>query len=301
MTKKSLTSLLLIALSIILVSSPAQAIIKIDIDGNVTQTSPSVLGDDDEQNEEESKQEEKQEESKPSESNKSEESKKQEEQKREAEKKEVEKVREELKQNAEQEKKIRETNREIIKKIENEIKEEKQKNLEQIKLKNKNSLKVSLASESGEIEDLEDDEIEMETEHGIVSFKNSQNDDSIEITQGDSSAHTDLPLSIDPKTKKVSVESEGKELEVKILPEDALKSVFNNQTFSASPSGTPEKFEIVVENGQVVYLINDTKAEKFLGLFSVSIPKEVKISGDTGETLESKQNFLSKVLDFLSI
>lgn len=263
--------------------------------GRISQYLPSVLGDSDEQKEEpkqEEKKEEKKEESKPQEQNKSEESKRQVEQNRETEKKAVERVREQLKKNSEQEKKIKETNREIVKKIENEIKEERQKNIEKIKLESKKSMRISVASKSGEIEDLDDNEVEMETEDGVVSFKNSKDDARIDITQGSSSAHTNLPLNIDPKTKKISIESEGKGFEVKVLPDEVLKSVSN---------GSAKQFEIVVENGQAVYLINSTKNEKFLGLFSVSIPEEVKVSGETGKTLESKQKFLDTVLDFLSI
>lgn len=293
MRKNILSPLLVVTLFSILMSGSAYAKVKIDINGNVAQSSPSVLGDEDGQKEEEHKEEVKQEEK--------EADKKQEEQKKETEKKEVERVREELKKNTEQAQRIQETNREIIKKIDEKDREEKQKSIERIKLEDDSSLKISVASKSGEIEEWEDEEVEMETEDGTIEFRNNPDDGSVEITQGDSSAHTDLPLAIDPKTKKVSVESGGEEFEVKVLPEEVLNSVSDDRTFDSSPSGTPDKFEIVVENGQVVYLINDTKSEKFLGLFSVEIPKEVKVSGGTGETLELRQNLLSKVLDFLSI
>lgn len=279
----------LIVLFIFSFASPALSMIKIDLDGKVSQILPAVLGDNDEQKEE-SKREEKKEEKR--EERKIEESKKQVEKNREAEKKEVEKVREQLKKNFEQEKKIKETNREIVKKIENEIKEEKEKSIERIKLESETSMRISVASKSGEVEDLDDDEVEMETEHGVVGFKNRKGDSTVEITRGGSSAHTDLPLNIDPKTKKISVESEGEDFEVKVLPDEVLKSV---------PGDSVKQFEIVVENGQAVYLINDIKNEKLFGLFSVSIPNEVKVSGETGKALEVKQDFLNRVLDFLSI
>lgn len=261
----------LLGLTVLFVFSfarPALSMIKIDLGGKVSQILPAVLGDDDEQKEEPKREEKKEE------------------------KKEVEKVREQLKKNFEQEKKIKETNREIVKKIENEIKEEKEKNIERIKLESENSMRISIASKSGEVEDLDDDEVEMETEHGVVGFKNRRDNSTVEITRGGFSARTDLPLNIDPKTKKISVESEGKDFEVKVLPDEVSKSV---------PGDSVKQFEIVVENGQAVYLINDTKNEKLFGLFSVSISKEVKVSGETGKALEVKQDFLNRVLDFLSI
>lgn len=305
MTKKFLITLLTVVSFAFLASNSVYALIKIDINGNVIQVTPAVLGDEDEQKEEEhnekSSQEVDEEKSPTLESTRSEENINQTKQENEAQKKEVERVREELKKNAEQAKKIKETNREILKKIEEKAKEEKQKNIERIMLQNKSSMRISVASKSGEIENIEDDEVMMETEHGMVGFRNSKSDDSTEIIHGKLTAHTDLPLNIDPKTKRMSVQSEGKELEIKVLPEEVLNSLSNERILNASSTGAPDKFEIVVEDGKVVYLVNDTKDEKLLGLFAVSIPKEIKVSGETGETLESKQTILSKILDFLSI
>lgn len=307
MIPKFLLPILLVVLFTSIITHPVYGKIKIDLNGNVSQFTPSVLGDDEEQKPEEAKNEDKKEENKTEQktdsgsNTSSEESKKQEEIKKETEKKEMEKVREQLKKNAEQAQKIRETNREIIKKLDEKTKKEKENSVEQIRLINKNNLNVSLASGSGEIEDTEDSEVEMETEHGLVSFKNSIDGKKMEINQGKASAETNLPLNIDPKTKKVSLESEGKAFEVKTLPEDILNSVANGKTFNASPSGSLEKFDIAIENGKVIYNLSDSKNEKFLGLFKVTIPKDVKLSGDTGEILEVKQNMLSKILDFLSI
>lgn len=304
MTKKSLTSLLIIALFIVTVSSPVYATLRIDINGNISQTTPTVLGDNEEQKPEENNQEDQKVEDKQSESKQTEQKKesenKQQEQKQEAEKKQTEIVREQLKKVYEQEKKIKETNREIVKKIEEKAKEDKQKNIERIKLSNKKGLEVSMASKSGELDKSEETDVEMETEHGLVSFKNSK-DGGLDINQGGVSAQTDLPLNIDPKTKTVSIDNNGDSLELKTLPEDALKSISNGQVLDSSPSGTPDKLQIAVENGKLIYKINDNKSEKMFGLFSISIPKEVTLSGDTGQVLEIKQSVLSKILDFLSI
>lgn len=304
MTIKSLISLLMIALFVVTISSPVYATLRIDINGNISQTSPLVLGDNEEHKSEENRQENQKVELKQTEANRAEQKNeldnKQLEQKQEAEKKQTEVVREQLKEVYEQEKKIKETNREIVKKIEEKSKEEKQKNIERLKLSNRKSLEVSMASRSGEIDRTDETDIEMETEHGVVSFKNNK-DSGIDIEQDGVSAQTGLPLNIDPKTKIVSVDNNGDSLELNTLPGDALKSISNNRILDSSPSGSPDKLEIAVEDGKLVYRISDDKTEKMFGLFSVSISKEVTLSGDTGQVVVIKQSVLSKILDFLSI
>ncbi|MEK7066492.1 MAG: hypothetical protein AAB965_02915 [Patescibacteria group bacterium] len=302
MTNKSLIPLILTALFVVFVSKPVYALIRIDLNGNITQSSPSVLGDEDDKAGDVER-DENQEPKEAEEQNEVVEEQEQieEEKQKEAGKKEIERVREQLKKNDEEEQKIRETNSEIVKKIEEEDKEQKQESIEQIKIQSESSMKILVASESGETEEIEDKEIEMEIEHGVVSFKNSPDDSSIEITQGSTTVHTELSLNIDPKTQQIFVESEGKEFEVKILPEEAVKLVSDDLNFRVTPSGSLERLELVVENGQVLYLIDGVMVQKLLGLFTVTIPTEVKVSGVSGFTLASKQSLLSRVLDFLSI
>lgn len=81
-------------------------------------------------------------------------------------------------------------------------------------------------------------------------------------------------------------------------------------TFSPEPSPTSSPEPVIVEegillttspSGVLVYEIQGVKHEKLLSLFRVGLKRVVVVSAETGELLEIRQNFPTKVLDFFSL
>jgi hypothetical protein len=107
---------------------------------------------------------------------------------------------------------------------------------------------------------------------------------------------------------------------VAILPDKAVENILTKGILSkigggiASGSGetttgsesadtTSGDGEITLdeENGELVYNVSGTVGKKLFGLLPVNVKKEVKVSADTGEIINTELNFFNKILDALSL
>lgn len=162
--------------------------------------------------------------------------------------------------------------------------------------------KRSYLSIVDELEDaLGDEEIEISSDEGHLELKHNA-----------VRARVNFPLSIDPVTRELIVNTPAGEKTVAVLPDAVLKNLLIKGflTEIASGSGTvvdasgsaslTSAFELKINNGNLVYEIKGSKKEKFLGLVPVTMPKTMTVSALSGEVLSETQSILSTILGFLS-
>ena len=121
--------------------------------------------------------------------------------------------------------------------------------------------------------------------------------DKFNLKQGDLSAETTLPISIDPKTSAVSVTTPSGNVLLKTLPTVAVNNILK--------SGAVDKVgTIKIEtlgnsastSGTVVITAQGTKTGKLLGLFKVTIPVTIKVDTSTGKEISKEEPILYKIL-----
>jgi len=187
----------------------------------------------------------------------------------------------------------------------------------------------------GEAEVDEDEvEVEVESSEGTQKAKIKLEKDKWILKSAGSNieARSSFPLSIDLATNELIVTTPAGIKRVAVLPQTAIDNMIRvghvdvicpeeppeatatasatpeeppTGSASASPTATPEGQEgsvelTTTESGEVAYVVNGAKREKLLGLFEILISKTLVVSGETGNLVETRQNIISKILDFLS-
>jgi len=133
----------------------------------------------------------------------------------------------------------------------------------------------------------------------------STSGDGFSIDAGRIRAKTHFPLSVDPTTHTLTVTTPAGTKEVTILPDQAVHNLLQHQILStinqSSGSGTTDNtISLTQVNNQPVFSIPGQSDKKFLGLFPVSFNKTVFVSAQTGQVIQTKENFLNKFLETFS-
>jgi len=154
------------------------------------------------------------------------------------------------------------------------------------------------------------DELEQELEDEEIHI--SSDDGHLKLTHNAVRVRMNFPLSIDPVTRELIVNTPAGEKTVAILPDAALKNLLVKGflTEVASGSGTntdasgsavlAQDLELKLINGNLVYEVKGSKKEKFLGFMQVTLPRTVTVSALSGEVLSETQSILSSILGFFS-
>lgn len=298
----------------------------------------SVLGDEDEKQEEDRSSENKQEEQKKSEENKREEQKKQDKQQKETAKKDAEKSSSGLSSNintsgrtfepikikVESEGNKRETEIETLngQKIKTKIEDDGTTKIEiedgsfKLKYRIENGQVVLRAeNEQGEEVELSDDKLN-ELEDAV---EEDLDDDDIKIAstagrlvvkKNNVAAITSFPLSVDVETNQLIITTPAGQKIVTVLPDQAVKNLLATGVVSAIEKqdliSQPElgiidqAIELEIKNNELVYKINGIKTHRIFGLIPVVAPVIAFVSADTGTPVAKQQSFLAGIADFLS-
>ena len=206
---------------------------------------------------------------------------------------EVEK-KEEKKDDKKEVKEVKEVKMEInkeIKKEEGKSKIEIQKGPIKLKIEQENGvLKIKGKDENGkefEMETEEDERVEIrdeeDPENDFEIASGTGDDNTVKIKKGGVEAETQLSVTLDTKTKKLSVEGR----EIKVLPEEAVKNAGVIQT----------KIEIKNRGQETVYEITGEEKKKLFGFIDFTFSKISVVSADTGKILESTQAWWSSLLE----
>lgn len=293
-------------------------------------TSANVLGDDEDKSGE--NMEEKKEEEKKKEETKSESEKKKEEQKKEetstSDKSSINTSSTLLKSKTQKEKNKQETEIETSdgQKIKTKVEDDGTTKIEleqgNLKLKyvfENGVLKLKAENESGEEvevdeEKLDDLEREVEEELEEEGLEITTESGKIALKKGNTTAHSNFPLSINPATGELIVTTPAGSKVVTILPDQAIENLLrtgivnivesappdNNSTPSSQLSQFAGKLEIVEKDNHIMYKIKGEKEHKIFGLLPVEVPSTIFVSAENGEVLTQERSLLGTFIDFLS-
>lgn len=272
-----------------------------DRNGNMIQyksSSSQVLGEEDKNKEEEKKTEEKHEEEKKTEEKKNEDSNKS----------------NDADKTSETNNKANETKEvEAIKS--SEIKHEQIESVEIHKFESENEDQVEdkdkiEASDEGEIEvDIKkadkkeikerQESFEMETENGDkVHVELSPEKTQFEIKKNGVSASIELPLSVDPLLKKLVISTADGNKTLESLPDEVINKLKTEKKLGTDSN---VQIDLQIENGQIVYHIEEVKHKKIAGIIPVDLTKNLSVSDSTGAVLSEQESFLTKLFDLISI
>jgi hypothetical protein len=140
---------------------------------------------------------------------------------------------------------------------------------------------------------------EMETENGDkVHVELSPEKTQFEITKNGVSASIDLPLSVDPLLKRIVVSTSDGDKILESLPDDVVNNLKKEKRLA---NNSKVQINLKVENGQVIYHIEEVKHKKVAGIVPVDLIKNLSVSSSTGVVLSEQESLLTKILNFISI
>lgn len=148
-----------------------------------------------------------------------------------------------------------------------------------------------------ELEKEQEVEVKDSTGESKIKIRSSKNKFEFQQEGAKFSVESNFPLSVNPATRELTVTTPAGVKVVAVLPQQAVDNMLASGIVT-STSGVNLKTE---SDGNLSYSIDGTKNEKLLGVFDVTIPKNLIVSAQTGRVLTVNQSTFSKVLDFLSV
>ncbi len=140
-----------------------------------------------------------------------------------------------------------------------------------------------------------DSSLEVENRLGGKKFNLRVSDNNEILVEGKRmKAKIKLPVSIDPDTNELTITTPAGSKKVTILPDEAVEKILGKAVDMIN------KAELTTVNDKLVYEIEGTKKQKFLGIFKVVLPKTVMISAETGKVVKEQQAWFNKIVDLLS-
>lgn len=172
--------------------------------------------------------------------------------------------------------------------------------------------------EDGEEVELDDDELdELEDE-----MEEELEDDGIKIATGSAgqltfaknniAATTNFPLTIDVRTNQLIVTTPAGQKVVAVLPDQAVRNllatgVINEIDSTGGGTAVPNELgsvssvvEFKIRNDEPVYEVNGQKTYRLFAVFPVSRPITAVVSAETGDVVGTEKSFLTNIIDLLS-
>jgi len=130
----------------------------------------------------------------------------------------------------------------------------------------------------------------------VIISTNEQRQGTLTIEKNDTKARITMPISINPTTNILTVDTKSGPMKVSIMPDDALSII--RQLKVVDKSGVPQDIILESRNNQLQYRIRANKQERLLWVIPITVPKDVYVAADTGGLIEIK---LSPFYDFLTL
>lgn len=154
----------------------------------------------------------------------------------------------------------------------------------------------------------EEFELEIEESTKEAKVKVKAKNERYYIAKAKVAAKTNFPLSVDLETNELIVTTPAGLKRVTVLPDQAVMNMLGDDIFDVvsdiKTSGDPEvesEIEMVTnDDGTLVYKIEGTSNKKFFGVIPVAIEKEVEVSTETGEVLDTNVTITNALLDAFS-
>lgn len=114
-----------------------------------------------------------------------------------------------------------------------------------------------------------------------------------------------FPLSINPKTKELTVTTPAGTKVVTVLPEKAIGNMLAayvmdyvvSEKVDNSLASIPALVKLEVKNGVLGYQIKGIKIHKLLGFIPIKTSVDVFVSAENGQVVESNQSLLGRILN----
>jgi hypothetical protein len=197
------------------------------------------------------------------------------------------------------EKKRVELEKELTKKIGEGDKKQREILMEQLKKNNE----ATRSFKSKLIDEVNDDNLEINSNDGLrISSDDDGNENELEIEKEDVRVKSLLPVGINAENSNLIIKTPKSEVETEHTPDKVLEDLKTKNIIDDFSVDSADQVEsnIVIEDDKPVYEIKGTKKARFLWMLPVNIDKDVKVSVETGEVLNTTQSNFSKFLDLLS-
>ncbi|MDP3733355.1 MAG: hypothetical protein Q8Q91_02320, partial [Candidatus Daviesbacteria bacterium] len=114
-----------------------------------------------------------------------------------------------------------------------------------------------------------------------------------------------FPLSIDPKTRQLTVTTPAGVKVVAVLPQAAIDNMLAahimddviSEKANNSLASIPDLVKLEVENGVLGYKVKGTKTHKLLGFIPIKSKVETFVSAENGQVVKTSQSFLGRILN----
>lgn len=133
------------------------------------------------------------------------------------------------------------------------------------------------------------------------------------IQRGAAAVKVNFPVSIDLATNTLSVETPQGEKVLTVLPDQVVSnllvtrvidrldsSLLSDEFQTGELAAVSDVLQLESNQDELVYEIKGFSNQRFLGLFPVTIEKDVTVSAETGELLSEEKGFVDTVVDALS-
>lgn len=156
---------------------------------------------------------------------------------------------------------------------------------------------------TAELEDLANSELEAE------GIRIDRSVDRPGIIRNGFKAHSKLPISINPLTNNLVINTPEGDKDVAVLPDQAIANLLDTgvvteldeSTEAGEESGLNGSAEIVERNNKLVYKIKGTRRHKVFGFIPFNQPVTAYVSTEDGSPIEKEQSIFANVIDAISL
>lgn len=115
------------------------------------------------------------------------------------------------------------------------------------------------------------------------------------VPQNDFTLQSELPVTVDPETGRISLQNGDQTLQFKTTPEQIMANA------KAAGLNALEQVRLTTNNtGRYSFQVSGTKQEKFLALVQVKLQTTLSYNPDTGQLEKTDQSLATRILDLLS-
>ena len=135
---------------------------------------------------------------------------------------------------------------------------------------------------------------------GELEIKLDDEGSELEIQSNSHSASVKYPLSVDPETNTLAVQTPSGNVTLVILPDVAIENLLKNNKIDVIDSAELE--EVSGKSGEeptLEYRIRGTRNVRFFGLFPASPEVEVSVDSQTGEVTSETRPWYLRIFGFL--
>lgn len=160
---------------------------------------------------------------------------------------------------------------------------------------------LSVVSDTGRknvvLENWNDSIVEIEERPEVQKVTIGLEDGRFRITQNDVTAVTDLPITIDSGTAKITITTDTGDQIIGVLPYQALQSVVRMRIINKTNSDNTVALE--EKAGRLVYKITGEKVVNILNVLDYNVPVSTHVSAFSGEVISVDQPVWLRLVGFM--